>query len=71
MAKQSPDAGETFRRKPHRQLELIIPFQNIWIRFAPPEILPTDETVHPGEMAVDRDGEVAAMEHPGGERLAH
>ena len=55
------NSGETFGWESHGGFELIIPLQNIWLRFPPPEGFPIHGPAHPGEMSMDGDWVIASM----------
>ena len=64
------DPGKNFRREAHGEFELIVAFENVRVVFPAAESFPIDESFRPGEMAVDRDRVIAAMDHAVDERFA-
>src|SRR5882757_3841530 len=62
------DPPKRFRRKPHRQLQLVVALDNIGVFLPFSEAWPVHESTHPGKMAVDRHGKVTTVNHAFDER---
>src|SRR5438874_6441479 len=57
-----------FRWKPHRHFQLVVPLNDIGVFLPFSEAWPVHKSTHPGKMAVDRHGKIAAVDHPFAER---
>jgi len=64
------DAGEDFGREAHGDFELIVAFEDIRVVFPAAEGFPIDESFRPGEVAMDGDWIITAMDHAVDERFA-
>jgi hypothetical protein len=62
--------GKNFGWKAHGEFELIVAFEDIRLAFPTAESFPIDESFKPGEVAVDGDGIIAAVDHAAEERFA-
>ncbi len=62
--------GKNLRREAHGDFELVVAFEDIRLMFPAAESFPTDESLLPGEMAMDRNGIIAAMDQAAEEGFA-
>src|SRR5262245_43230887 len=60
---QFPYPRERFRRKAHRDFQLVIPFQQIPLTFPAPETLPIHKSAQPRPMPIHRHGKIAPVHH--------
>lgn len=64
------DPRKNVRREAHGELELVIAFEDVRLAFPTAKSFPIDETLEPGEMAVDGDRIIAAVDHAAEEGFA-
>ena len=64
------DSGKDFWRETHGDFELVVAFEDIRLVFPAAECFPINEALLPGEMAMDRDRVIAAMNQAAKEGFA-